>query len=755
VARRFWEKLAGIGRAPAAAASTALVEADRLISEGNQAEQRGELGKACSLYRQAAETAPDYSKAHLNLGIGLEATGGGDAAIAAYEAALALDPAEPYANYNLGKLLYTRGSLEPAGRLLRQALEAKPDFAEARAVIARVLESQGDLAAAEGALRSALTLRADDFGMLYHHASVLGKLGRLAEAEVTLGRALVVEPGNPDAAFQLAQVLIARNEPGRAEPLLRGVLARRPDFVEARAVLSQVVDARGDLAAAATELEAVLKQRPDWADALYNYAAALKKLMRVAEAESALRRTLALDPQNTRAYRMLGSVLIGQCRMDEALALYRGARERCPADFDLQSAELFALNASEDIEEDALFAKHLEFGKRIEAAHPLRFAPFRNTREPDRRLRVGYVSGDFCYHVVTLFMIPVVERHDRSAVEVYCYSTGGRVDDYTRRLSGRADVWRESGALSAPELAEAINRDRIDILIDLGGHAGIPQLAVFAQQPAPVQATWLGYLNTTGMGRMHYRISDCYADPPGLTERHHAETLLRLPHSQWCYRPFLMTPLTQDPPCLRNGYVTFGSFNQALKLSRTSRRLWAEILARIPDSRLVVVGVPEGPARDELWRDLTAAGAGREKIDLLPYVSLTDYFRQLDAVDIALDTTPFSGGTTTCDALWMGVPVITVPGLRPSSRSAASILTTAGLGEWIARTPGHYVRLAVDFSGNQAVLAEIRRTLRARLQRSPLGNEEQFVRDLEAAYRDIWRRWCASEGPANPSAPVP
>lgn len=725
------------------ATPAAIAAADRLIAEGNQAEQSGELRKACDLYRRAVEAAPGHAKAHLNLGIGLEATGAGDRAMAAYEAALAIDPAEPYANYNLGKLLYMRGALEQADRLLRQALESRSDFSEARAVLARVLESRGDLAAALGALESALALRPDDFGTLYHYGEVLGRLGRLEQAQAALERALVVDPGNPDAAFELARVLLARDEPGRAEAHLRAALARKPDFVEARAALSQALEARSDFAAAATELEAVLERRPGWADALYNYGSVLKKLMRAPEAERALRRALALDPKHARAYRMLGSVLLGQCRMDEALALYRDARERCPGDFDLESAELFALNASPGIGDDALFERHVEFGKRIEAAHPSRFEPFRNARDPDRRLRVGYVSGDFCYHVVTLFMLPVVEHHDRSGVEVFCYSTGGRMDDYTRRLSGRADVWREVGSMSTSELADEINRDRIDILVDLGGHAGIPHLAVFARQPAPVQATWLGYLNTTGMARIRYRISDRHADPPGLTDGRHTETLMRLPHSQWCYRPFLTAPRAEASPCTQHGYPTFGSFNQALKLSRSSRGLWAEILARLPDSRLIVLGVPEG-ARDELWRDLTVAGAGRERITILPYVSLSDYFRRLGEVDIALDTTPYSGGTTTCDALWMGVPVITVPGPRPSSRSAASILTTAGLGEWVAPSPEDYVRLAVEFAGDKSMLAGIRRSLRERLQRSPLMDERQFVRDLEALYRDMWRRWCMS-----------
>jgi protein O-GlcNAc transferase len=448
---------------------------------------------------------------------------------------------------------------------------------------------------------------------------------------------------------------------------------------------------------------------------------------------------------HARAYRMLGGVLLAQCRIDEALDLYRAGRERCAGELALDSAELFALNSSEQISDEALFARHVDFGTRIEQLHAPRFDPFHNERDLRRPLRVGYVSGDFAFHVVTLFMIPVIEGHDRLAMEVYCYATSDCRDEYTRRLSAHADVWRDSASLSDAELAELINRDGIDILVDLGGHSGIPHLAVFAQQPAPVQATWLGYLSTTGMTRIQYRISDGLADPPGAADRHHTENLIRLPHSQWCYRPFISAVPAQTPPHVRNGYVTFGSFNQALKISRTVRKLWVEILKRVPDSRLVIHGVEAGRARNDLLADFGDRALDPARITILPYVALENYFRCFDAVDIALDTMPYSGGTTTLDALWMGVPVITAPGTRSSSRSAASVLTTAGLSEWIAPSPEDYVRLAVEFSGNKTMLAGIRRSLREMLQRSPLMDEQRFVRDLEAVYRHMWRRWCTSD----------
>ena len=699
---------------------------------------------ACERYREAVRAAPDYAKAHVNLGIGLEAAGATEAAISAYEAALAINAADPFAAYNLGKLRYTGGRLEEAERLLRQSLQHRPAFPEAQVVLSRVLEAQGNLGAAAAALETAMRLKPDDFGALYFYAGVLVKQDRLDAAQAALKRALAIDPENADANLALATLLLARGEPNEAEGPLRAVLKRDPGSVEAHARLSEMYNARSDLPAAAAELEAVLNQRPDWADALYNYGAVQKKLMRLGEAETAFRRALAADPGHGRAYRMLGGVLLGQCRTDEALALYQAAREHLPGDIELESAELFALNSSESIPDDALFARHAAFGARIEEAHPPRFVPFRNAGDGERRLRIGYVSGDFCYHVVTLFMLPVVERHDRSAFEVYCYSTGGRVDGYTRELSRRADVWREVSSLPASGLADAINRDGIDILVDLGGHSGTPQLAVFAQQPAPVQATWLGYLNTTGMTRIHYRISDRHADPPGLTDRYHTETLVRLPESQWCYRPFMTVTCAEAPPLARNGYVTFGSFNQALKVTPAVRRIWAEILRRLPGSRMVILGIAEGRAREELIAELSSAAGERARVKVLAYVSLQDYFNGFNSVDIALDTMPYSGGTTACDALWMGVPVVTAPGTRPSSRSTASVLSTVGLTEWIASSPEDYVRLAVAFAREETILTGLRRSLRQRLRESPLMNEKTFVRDLESAYRQMWRAWCES-----------
>jgi predicted O-linked N-acetylglucosamine transferase (SPINDLY family) len=669
--------------------------AERLIAEGNRAEDAGRLEQACTLYREAVRLAPQSARAHLNLGIALQALGDESGAASGYQRALALDAANPYAAYNYGKLHYERGRHADAERLLREALRAKPDFAEARVLLACALDAQGNAESAAAEL-DAVPRERQDLGTLLIHGGILRKLGRLDAAAELLGRAVALEPRNADA----------------------------------RTALFHVLEAKGDPAGAARELEALLRERPDWAEALHNYGVVLKKLTRFEEAEAALRRAIALQPDFALAWRILGGVLLAQARIDDALALYRQA----PKDFELASVELFALNASDEISADQLFERHAAFGRELEQAIPARFA-FPRHNDPARRLRIGYVSGELSYHVVALFLQPVLEHRDRAAVEVFCYSTSERFDEYTRKLAAHADAWRRCAGLGATPLADLIHADGIDILVDLAGHSGEPQLRVFAQKPAPVQATWLGYLNTTGLTRIDYRITDAHADP---TDLRHTEKLARLPHSQWCYRPFVQVPAVRSPPVQKNGYVTFGSFNQILKLSKRSRRLWARILQRLPSSRLVILGVPPGRAHDELRKDLPDAA----RVELVPYVKLQDYFASYNEVDIALDTTPYSGGTTTCDALWMGVPVLTAPGERPVSRSAASILTTAGLTEWIASGDDDYVQRAIELA-NPQTLAKLRATLRPRMQASPLMDEAGFTRDLEALYRQMWRTYCS------------
>jgi len=643
--------------------------AQKLIAEGNRAEDAGDATRARELYRQAVAAEPGFAAAHLNLGVALESAGDATGARASYERALDLDPDNAAANYNLGKLLYAQGACAAAEQKLAQALAAKPDFPEARVVRGYALQA----------------------------------LGRTAEAA---------------------------ND-------LRAALRARPDDLHARATLFHILEQNGDLAAAALELEAILAVRPDWTDALFNYATTLMALKRDDDAERALRRVLESDPGFAMAYRMLGSLLHRQGRIDEVIALCGRGRRALPENLEIESFELFALNFSDRISDDALFERHAAFGRRLEGASPARF-PFPAGRNAKRPLRIGYVSADLSYHPVGLFLLPVLEHHDRSRFQAYCYATGPQVDDFTRRLRGAAHAWREAHALSDSQLADAIRADEIDILIDLAGHSGVCRLGAFAQKPAPVQAAWLGYLNTTGLTRIDYRITDGYCDPAGLTERRHTETLVRIPGSQWCYRPFIDLEPASQAPIERNGYVTFGSFTQPAKLSPAALRIWARVLEALPSSRLLVAGIAPGASADRLRGRLADAGIITSRVEFAPFLPVAEYLRLFDRVDIGLDPLPYSGGTSTCDALWMGVPVITLPGERSASRSAASILATVGLDEWIARDADDYVERARRFSGDPPLIGALRRSLRGRLRTSALTDEAGFTRQLEQAFELMW-----------------
>ena len=593
-----------------------------------------------------------------------------------------------------GQRAESEGRIGDACESYRQAVLADPSHAPAYLNLGAALEQAGEREAARSAYRA------------------------LADRE----------PGNPLASYNLAGLLLAEGgDASSAVALLRAALRARPQFAEAHVALSNALDSQGKSEEALGHLREALKQRADFAGAWYNLGVLLRKLERLDEAEDALRRALELDKAFAPAHRALCSLLRAEGRIAEALERYRAA----PKTLELASGELLTLLLSDTISDDELFARHRAFGENLEAAH----APngFAREKNPEKKLRVGFVSSDLYRHPVALFLIPVL-AHRR--FEAFCYMTGANADAVTKELRGLADGWSDVAALSDAALAAKIRADGIDVLVDLTGHAGECRLGAFALQAAPVQASWLGYLHTSGLKRMQYRICDPYADPPAV-ERFHTEKLVRLPATQWCYRPFLAIDHAKAPPCAKNGFVTFGSFNQAAKISPTARRQWNEILRRLPDARLLVAGAQPGRGLEMLKKDLATGGVDPARIRCVPRAPLDKYLPLFDEVDIALDTAPYSGGTSTCDALFMGVPVLTEPGTRSVSRSAAGVLAALSLADWIA-PPGGYVNLALEKARGQSLLKELRAGLRERMRASPLMDEERFARDLENALRGMW-----------------
>ncbi|HVW25541.1 MAG TPA: hypothetical protein VHC69_09230 [Polyangiaceae bacterium] len=431
-------------------------------------------------------------------------------------------------------------------------------------------------------------------------------------------------------------------------------------------------------------------------------------------------------------------------RAAEGLRARQRARELTPEAPDVNSAYLFALNTSNATLEE-IADEHRRWGSefvRITGGAP---TPHDHVKDPARRLRVGYVSADLREHAVAFFMAPILAHHDASVVEVYCYVNQHRSDHTSSQLRRYAHHWTSLSDSSDEAAAERIGNDGIDILVDLSGYTAGGRLGVFARQAAPIQVTYLGYPNTTGLPTMQYRITDRWADPPGRTEHLHSELLLRLPHSFLCYAPPSDSPAVAERSSAERGAVTFGSFNRGRKLSESTISLWSRILVALPEARILL---KPGPIdRAELRDRFARQGVAADRIDLLDYSpGIPGHLDAYRAVDIALDSFPYNGTTTTCEALWMGVPVITLAGPDHRSRVGASLLRNVGLPEFIAESGDAYVECAQQLAQDAQRLRTLRASLRERMLRSALMDGKRFTQDLEAAYRTIWTEWCSETG---------
>jgi predicted O-linked N-acetylglucosamine transferase (SPINDLY family) len=369
--------------------------------------------------------------------------------------------------------------------------------------------------------------------------------------------------------------------------------------------------------------------------------------------------------------------------------------------------------------------------------------PHPNSPEPGRRLKVGYVSADFRAHPVARFQEAVLAHHDREAFEVFCYSDVARADAVTARFQSYADHWRDVRSLNDERLAALIRDDEIDVLVDLSGHASGNRLTTFARGPAPVQVTCNGYVNTTGMTTMGYRLTDALHDPPGMTDHLHTERLVRLPGCNWCYRPDDDSPGVSPPPCLSGGGVTFGSLNKLYKATARMANLWAQVLEQVPNSRLVLVANGGDRANPSVRQSLVRSGIPGERLEILDKANTRqEYLERFGKIDITLDTFPFNGITTTCDALWMGVPAVSLSGRTHVSRAGLSILTNLGLSDLVAAHPDEYVQRAVGLARDIERLSDLRNGMRERMERSPLRDERAYARAVEDAYRSTWLDWC-------------
>jgi predicted O-linked N-acetylglucosamine transferase (SPINDLY family) len=705
------------------------------------AHQTGHYEVAVQLIGQALLLNPNDAAAHSNLGEAQRLLGRFDDATVSFRRALALNPNSYGAHNNLGVVLQARHHLEESAAEYERALELRPDFAEALANLATVRHEQRRLDEAIEGFRQALVLKPGSAEFHNNLAVTLQEQARFEESAAACRRALEIQPNLAPAYNNLA------------------ISLHRLDRNEEAIVACQ----------------RALELQPNVAEAHLNLANSLRQLGRLDEAVEANRRALELRPGYAEAQNNLANALKDRGEMPAAIDVFRQTIEWMPDRVEAHDNLIYALHFLAGASPSQITEEQRRWNARF--ADPIRqlIQPQTNDRDPDRRLRVGYVSPDFWDHVVGRNILPLFREHDRGRVEIFCYSALDKDDAIGRSFRRLADGWRSSAGMSDEAMAELIRRDQIDILVDLTQHMAKSRLPVFARQPAPVQLSFAGYPATTGLPAIPYRISDKWLEGDfrlpifdcrlgeasmrtGTSETAAALPYLKKGHesvylldSFWCYDPCGTALGVNDLPAQTNGFVTFGCLNNFCKVNDLVLNLWARVLQAVPESRLILLA-GSGSHRQRTCNYLDRQGINTSRVQFADPRPREKYLRLYHELDIALDTFPYNGHTTSLDAFWMGVPVVSVAGETPVSRAGWSQLSNLGLPELAAQSEDAFVDIAIVLARDIPRLADLRRTLRSRMEASVLMDAPRFARQIETAYRAVWREWCASgRGGAEPT----
>ena len=684
------------------------------------------------------------------------ASGRFDRAESSLRRVLGAEPDHPEAHYELGQIA-ARTAPEKAVTHFVTALRGAPErpgywLALATALLA--VERQPDARAilerykAQTFGSETRPLNTAFLTSTFAAAQVRYDRGEYRPAEALLDLVLLLDDTHAHATYLAGAIAARTNRPELAYDLISIALYREPENPLFFSGLSSVLTNRGDHDGAISALEKALELDPDLAIAHANLAGVYQRRFRYGEALRHAERAITLEPGNAGAHSNRGSALLALGRLGEAVEAFDRALSLDPSKLFVASNRLFAKLYAADIPHAEYAADALAYGRRY--ADPLlRRRPFANDRDPDRRLRVGFVSGDFCNHALVRFFEPYLRAIDRDGITALAYMTHASEDAVSERLKPLFDGWINLAGLDDDEAADRIEADAIDILVDLSGHSAGNRLLVFARKPAPVQVTWIGHPGTTGLTAIDYRLTDPITDPPGLAEPLHAERLWRLPRVTATYAGVDdLPPVRARAPFEDAGSITFGCFNRLTKVCDDALRTWAAILSSVPDARLFMVvgdiGTPE--VREAVETRLTAAGMPLDRVIFQPRVN-SGYHELYHRVDIALDPYPYNGGTTSYDTLSMGVPFVTLRGGHAAARTGVSVLTAMGLPDLIADSEEDYVAIARDLACDNERLRTIRQDLRERLHASPLMNHAALAADVDAAFRGMWRAWL-SEGQA-------
>jgi predicted O-linked N-acetylglucosamine transferase (SPINDLY family) len=637
---------------------------------------------------------------------------------AGYERILAQNADHADALHMLGILLHQTGDRsEKPLKLVNQAIRLNPRAPEYRCNSGLILSDLRRWPQAVAEFNQALALRPDYAVVDNHLGNVLRAMGRLEPSAESYRRAVAIKPDFTDGWNNLANVLRELNRADESADACRRAIALNPNYAPAH----------------------------------NNLGNALLRQDKVDQAVVEYRRTLELEPENAKVISNLGGALKDLGELDESLELHRKALLLDPGLHECQSNLLYYSHYRQDFDPIVSLRESRDWAWRHTARLWRLFPPHGNSPEPERRIVVGYVSPDFRAHAVASFLLPLFQNHDHGKFEIIAYSNVRGTDRTTQLIRGLVDKWRDISGMSDAQAEDVIRRDAVDILVDLAGHTAQSRLLLMARNPAPVQTTYLGYPGTTGLPGIDYKLTDALADPPGLTESHYSETLLRLPWTNWCFTPIVDAPPVGPLPALsgsgseKGASVCFGSFNNFAKVTPKVIEMWAAILRAVPNSRMLIKAkaLSAGSVRQRVAKRFAELGVAEDRLDLRGrQLNPADHLATYNQVDIALDTFPYHGTTTTCEALWMGVPVVTLAGEAHLSRVGLSLLTNAGLQRLVAQSPEQYAQIAASLAKDLPALADLRAGLRQQMLESPLADGKAFARDVEGLYRQVWRNWC-------------
>lgn len=715
-----------------------------MLEQALELHQRGELGPATALYEQVLAGVPDDFTALHQLGVIANQEGRFEAAAALLLRALGLRPKSALGHLNLGISMWHLDRKEEALSHYQYALVLSPNHPDALLNAAVALHGLQRGEEALPRLERLLTLQEHVPEALLNRGIVLQELRRFAEALASFDELLTLRPDHPEGLMNRGNALLGLGRAGEALADCERALALKPGDPE---ILVNRGNALLDLErfeAALASFDQALERRPDFVAALSNRANALRHLNRNLEALASCQRALALDPDHLDALLNQGTALYLLARPQEAIASFDRSLALKPDFAAAHSNKIFVLDYLPDLGFEAHQAARRQFFSAQAAALPVPDRHHANDRDPGRKLVLGYVSADFKHHSAASCFGPVLKRHDKSRFRVVCYSGVIHEDDWTREFRASADAWRSTLGVSDEALAAQIQADGVDILIDLAGHSRDSRLLVFARKPAPVQVTAWGHGGGTGLPTIDYQFTDPVFTPEGARPLF-AEASYDLP---CCitYEPPPDLPAVAELPAISKGHVTFGSFNRFNKITPAVLGLWADILRAVPESRILLKssGLDDAATQSSVRALFLDRSLEPDRVELRGTSSQQAHLAAHHEVDIHLDTHPQSGGITTFEALWMGVPVLTLLGPATPGRVSGAILHAFGLDDWISETESGYLERAVAKAADLASLAVLRRELRARILASPAGNPEGYTRAVEAAYRAMWRRWLAS-----------